>query len=83
PQQQRRLVQETGVAHVVAISGLHIGLAALWGWWAGRLLLLLLPLRMVAPVIPSVLSVCAAVAYVWLAGFAVPACRALSALLLW
>ncbi|MDS0897605.1 DNA internalization-related competence protein ComEC/Rec2 [Morganella morganii] len=81
--EQRRLVQETGVAHVVAISGLHIGLAALWGWWAGRLLLLLLPLRMVAPVIPSVLSVCAAVAYVWLAGFAVPACRALSALLLW
>lgn len=66
--EQRRLVQETGVAHVVAISGLHIGLAALWGWWAGRLLLLLLPLRMVTPVIPSVLSVCAAVAYVWLAG---------------
>nr|WP_242452382.1 DNA internalization-related competence protein ComEC/Rec2 [Morganella morganii] len=81
--EQRRLVQETGVAHVVAISGLHIGLAALWGWWAGRLLLLLLPLRVMSYLIPSVLSVCAAIAYVWLAGFAVPACRALTALLLW
>ncbi|KKY67236.1 hypothetical protein OA40_10920 [Morganella morganii] len=81
--EQRRLVQETGVAHVVAISGLHIGLAALWGWWAGRLLLLLLPQRVMSYGIPVVLSVCAAIVYVWLAGFAVPACRALSALLLW
>ena len=81
--EHRRLVQETGVAHVVAISGLHIGLAALWGWWAGRLLLLLLPQRAMSYRVPAVMSVCAAIAYVWLAGFAVPACRALSALLLW
>ena len=81
--QQRVLVQETGVAHVVAISGLHIGLAALWGWWAGRIVLLILPQRLMSHLIPVLFSVCAAVMYVWLAGFAVPACRALTVLLLW
>ncbi|MEG0715021.1 MAG: ComEC/Rec2 family competence protein [Morganella sp. (in: enterobacteria)] len=64
--QQRVLVQETGVAHVVAISGLHIGLAALWGWWAGRIILLVLPQRLMSHFIPVLFSVCAAVVYVWL-----------------
>lgn len=72
-------LQATGTNHLVAISGLHVGLiAALIGWPASRLLLALghrnanlarwLPLGVVA-------GVCGA--YALLAGFTVPTRRAL------
>ncbi len=34
-----RLLQETGLAHVMAISGLHLTLVFATSWWLGRLLL--------------------------------------------
>lgn len=37
------LLRSTGTGHLVAISGLHVGLAAVAGFWLMRLLLLLCP----------------------------------------
>ncbi|MFT5138898.1 MAG: competence protein ComEC [Lysobacterales bacterium] len=37
--------RSTGTSHLLAISGMHVGLAAIMGFWLGRLLLLVLPLR--------------------------------------
>lgn len=67
---QWRILRNTGTAHLVAISGLHVGLVATIGWWllgAGRRRggwrsLLVLPL---------------AAAYAALAGFNLPVQRAL------
>lgn len=73
-------LQNSGLAHLLAISGLHIGLV--FGW---SLLLLRtlpcpmrgLPLRNVATLTGAFLV---ALAYAWLAGFAIPTIRALAAL---
>ncbi len=35
---QRDILLRTGTGHLLAISGLHIGMAALFGWWLGQLL---------------------------------------------
>jgi competence protein ComEC len=39
----RQLLVATGTSHLLAISGLHVGLAAVGGAWLSRLLLILLP----------------------------------------
>ena len=41
--EDRRLLTVTGTSHLLAISGLHVGLAAAGGIWLGRLVLWLLP----------------------------------------
>ncbi|MGD8977370.1 MAG: DNA internalization-related competence protein ComEC/Rec2, partial [Gammaproteobacteria bacterium] len=77
---QRRLLQQTGTSHLMAISGLHVGIAAGVGALLGRWLWLLVPLRWIrvrqtAAVIGGVL---AAALYAGLAGFALPTTRALA-----
>jgi competence protein ComEC len=75
-----QLFRATGTSHLVAISGLHIGLVALLAWmlfsslWrrAGRL-----PLRLPAPVAGAWGALLAAAGYAMLAGFSVPTQRAL------
>ncbi|MCY0387870.1 DNA internalization-related competence protein ComEC/Rec2 [Robbsia sp. Bb-Pol-6] len=73
----------TGTNHLVAVSGLHVGLVAgfaallgggLWrrGVWRGRAL----PLRWPAPRLGAVCALLAAAWFVALAGFGVPAQRA-------
>lgn len=42
-QADRQLMMATGTSHLLAISGLHIGLAAIGGFWLVRALLWLLP----------------------------------------
>lgn len=77
--EQRRLLQRTGTSHLMAISGLHVGIAAAVGALAGRMAWVLLPLRWV-PLRESVTvagGLSAAGLYAGLAGFALPTTRAL------
>lgn len=86
--EQWRVLQNTGTIHLMAISGLHIGLAAFGGYWLGagcaRLLAFMLPgpgtiwLRFLPPLV----SCLAALGYAALAGFAIPTVRALIACML-
>lgn len=65
----------SGTSHLMAISGLHIGIAAGLGWMIGRLALSLtsvwLPLWL-----PSTLALMFAGLYAWMAGFSLPTQRA-------
>lgn len=75
-----QLFRATGTSHLIAISGLHIGLVALMAWmlveflWrkAGRL-----PLLLPSPIAAAWAALFAAAAYAMLAGFSIPTQRAL------
>jgi len=47
PEQQWSRFRKTGTSHLLAISGMHIGLAAVLGFWLGRSLLLLAPVKLI------------------------------------
>nr|WP_299018194.1 DNA internalization-related competence protein ComEC/Rec2 [uncultured Photobacterium sp.] len=70
-------LRDSGLAHLMAISGLHIGLALLCGWWLGNML------RGIAPEwdslhwLPLWCGLLFAFGYAWLAGFSLPTLRAL------
>ncbi|WP_049645791.1 ComEC family protein [Yersinia mollaretii] len=80
---QWALLRDTGTAHLMAISGLHIALAALFGGIVARALQLLLSIRWIGPLFPLLMGWLAAMIYVWLAGANPPAVRAAIALTLW
>ncbi len=78
--EQRNVLQRTGTAHLIAISGLHIGFIAWLGFGLGRRLwcyagkaVLWLP----APYFAALLSLLFAFIYALLAGFSLPTQRAL------
>ncbi len=76
----RKILSATGTGHLLAISGLHIGLAAAMGFYLGRVSLLLLGVRLgqrLAIVTPWAMAWLAALAYTALAGFGVSTQRAL------
>ncbi len=78
--QHWEVLRRTGTAHLVAISGLHIGLVAGIGWWLGQRFWRYTgngPLRLAAPRFGALVGVAAAVVYAALAGFAIPTQRAL------
>ncbi len=85
---QWQLLRRTGTNHLLAISGLHIGLVALLGHSLGLLLGRLLNLLPLGPAkcacqrYASVVSVLAALVYAALAGFSLPTQRALIMVLL-
>ena len=79
-QQQWQTLRDTGTSHLMAISGLHIGLVAAFGltlvyviWWVFPTLSLLLPVRTAG----AVIGVVFALFYALLAGFSIPTQRAL------
>ncbi|PHI41254.1 DNA internalization-related competence protein ComEC/Rec2 [Actinobacillus succinogenes] len=78
----RKVYQRTNTAHLIAISGLHIGLAMMLGTVLGRVLQFFLPTIRISPLFPLFTGVSLAWIYVNLAGFAVSTSRALLALLL-
>lgn len=92
-QDQWTLLRNTGTAHLLAISGLHVGLVAAWILFAGRLIttqaVRLAQTRTDRPLIfdarPIVVasSILAAAAYAALAGFELPTQRAVIMLSVW
>jgi len=80
---EKLLLQRTGIAHLVAISGLHIGIAALFGWWLARGLQFYLPVRMIDYRLPLIVSGAFMLTYAWLSGGNAPAMRAALAVSMW
>ncbi|MEM7408078.1 MAG: DNA internalization-related competence protein ComEC/Rec2 [Pseudomonadota bacterium] len=83
---EREIMLHTGTAHLLAISGLHIGLAAggvhalvMFGWRrTGNL-----QSRLTAPIAAAVTGTLVATVYALLSGFGIPAQRALVMLCVW
>ncbi|MGK3140841.1 DNA internalization-related competence protein ComEC/Rec2 [Pantoea sp. C2G6] len=82
-QQTRQLLRETGTAHLMAISGMHIALAASTGWLMARGVQWILPARCIGYLFPLIVSWLFAAVYTWLSGAQPPAERALLALTFW
>jgi competence protein ComEC len=75
-----QVVRATGISHLIAISGFHVGLAAVFGallvrfaWW----LFPALGLRLARPLAEAAVAFPAALAYGALAGFGLPTTRTL------
>ena len=75
------IYQQTNTAHLIAISGLHIGLAMGIGFFFARFLQFVLPTRFISPWFPLCFGVVIALGYAYLAGFSLPTFRAMMALL--
>lgn len=82
-QQVKVLLHDTSTAHLMAISGLHIGFAALLGSWLVRLLQWLLPAHCINPRLPLFGGLLVALLYTWVSGANAPAQRSLVALICW
>ncbi len=78
-----QLFRDTGVAHLMAISGMHIGLAGGMGWWLAANVQRWLPERYISRRISELTSALTAAVYTWLSGMQPPALRAMLALTLW
>lgn len=77
-EQEWQRYRESGTAHLLAISGLHVSLVAGFAWLFGRWVLLLLPfVKGVAQVYAVWPALLAALIYAALAGFSLPTQRAL------
>lgn len=75
-----QVVRSTGVAHLIAISGLHIGLVAVFGALLARALWWLFPalaLRIPRPCAEAAGALIIAIGYGALAGFGLPTLRSL------
>ncbi len=75
-----QVVRATGIAHLIAISGFHVGLAAVFGALLVRLVWWLFPslgLRLARPLAEAAIVFPAALAYGALAGFGLPTTRTL------
>ncbi|MGB7800313.1 ComEC family protein [Buttiauxella sp.] len=81
--EQKNLLRESGTAHLMAISGMHISLAAMVGWLIARLIQMSFPAHRIHFRMPLLASVAAAVVYTWLAGGNPPAVRALIGVVIW
>lgn len=81
--EDKLLMQRTGIAHLVAISGLHIGIAAWFGYLLARGVQFFLPPKFIDYRFPLIISELILLAYTWLAGGNAPAMRAAIALSLW
>ncbi|MCW8327280.1 DNA internalization-related competence protein ComEC/Rec2 [Photobacterium sp. SDRW27] len=70
-------LRDSGLSHLMAISGLHIGLAVVFGWWIGRIIRGAAPETDRLMWLPLWLGLLFALGYAWLAGFSFPTQRAL------
>jgi competence protein ComEC len=74
--EQWQVFARTGTNHLMAISGMHIGIVLAWGFFIGRVFGALLP-RANTLVIGAYIALSFAFGYAALAGFSVPTKRAL------
>jgi competence protein ComEC len=75
-----QVVRATGIAHLIAISGFHVGLAAVFGALLVRLIWWVFPalaLRLARPLAEAAIAFPASLAYGALAGFGLPTTRTL------
>ncbi len=69
-----RKLQQSGLSHLIAISGLHIGIAFGIGWFLGRGFL---RAHWTMTYAPMLCGLAFAMGYAWLAGFSIPTQRAM------
>lgn len=78
--EQWKTVKSTGISHLLAISGLHIGIVFLFGSMLAKVLLkvycYVFNKELVVPFIALFFGLAAALGYAWLAGFSIPTVRA-------
>ncbi|NIY47122.1 ComEC family protein [Cedecea colo] len=77
------ILRRTGTAHLMAISGLHISLAAGVGWLFARFIQLFLPAHRIHFRMPLLASLFTAGVCTWLAGSNPPATRTFLGLVIW
>jgi len=75
PREIQDLMRETGTLHLMAISGLHIALAASLAWLLARGLQFLLPSHRIHWQMPLLAGLCFAAFYAWFTGLQPPALR--------
>ncbi|MHA0871774.1 ComEC family protein [Enterobacter pasteurii] len=76
----KNLMRETGTMHLMAISGLHIALAASVVWLLVRGIQFFLPGHWIRWPVPLLAGLCFAAFYAWLTGLQPPALRTVVAL---
>jgi competence protein ComEC len=84
-QEQWTVFRDTGTAHLMAISGLHVGLIASVVFWISQRVWRLLPQALLiipAPFAAGIMAITAAIVYAVLAGFSIPTQRAVVMILL-
>ncbi|OAT23268.1 DNA internalization-related competence protein ComEC/Rec2 [Proteus myxofaciens] len=81
--ENKNLYMKTGVAHLIVISGLHIGLAAFLGWNIARVIQFVFPLHWINPQFPLMISWLFGLFYAGLSGWGIPATRAVIGLTVW
>jgi competence protein ComEC len=72
------LLRQTGITHLIAISGFHVGIVALFAAWLVAALYFIRPtlgLIMARPLAIAWISIAAAIAYTAMAGFAIATVR--------
>nr|WP_244230736.1 DNA internalization-related competence protein ComEC/Rec2 [Vibrio ouci] len=69
-----RKLQQSGLSHLIAISGLHIGIAFGIGWFLGRGFL---RAHWTMTYAPMLCGLAFSIGYAWLAGFSIPTQRAM------
>lgn len=77
------LMRQTGIAHLMAISGLHIGLAGSLGWLITRGVQFFLPCRWIRWYIPALSGLACAIVYAVLSGLQPPALRTIVGMGIW
>ncbi|OTQ07080.1 DNA internalization-related competence protein ComEC/Rec2 [Gilliamella apicola] len=81
--EHRIIMMQTGVAHLMAISGMHILLVFGLCCTLLKILMFFIPQRFIYFFIPIIIAWLAALFYAWLTGLNPPALRAMLALSIW
>lgn len=77
------IMRQTGTAHLMAISGLHIALTAMLGGWIMRGAQCVFPTRWISWRLPLLVGIACAFFYAWLTGMQPPAFRTAISLGIW